>query len=47
MASMRAAKNDSLKGVVNGDITPVAIRLLPSGSLASSGRATKVKRSFA
>ncbi len=46
MARKSAAKNDSLKGVVKGDITPVAMRLLPLGSFARIGCATKVNRSF-
>src|SRR5580692_6613896 len=47
MATMRAAKKDSLKGVVKGDMTPVAMRLLPLGSFSSSGSETNANRSFA
>src|SRR5580658_6719526 len=46
IAASSATKNDSLNGVVKGDITPVAIRLLPAGSFASSGCATKLKISL-
>ena len=46
MAMIRATKNDSLKGVVNGDMTPVAISVVPLGSFSISGLAMNVKISF-
>ena len=39
-------KNDSLNGVVNGDITPVAMRCVPAGSFSCSGWETYEKMSF-
>jgi hypothetical protein len=46
IARNTATKNASLKGVMNGEITPVAMSVPPLGSLSMSGWATAVKISF-